>query len=300
MTPPARTAEHDAFGPWILPVRTPDEVPRAFRSHGVDPAAARLALKVPRDVARRDTDPTMDLYDRLLVVGERDLEVLTRVGSGSTSQRIPFAALVGVRDRVDLLDGLLTLHAADGTAVAVPYNGASADVVADLTSLLVGLASATAAQAPPVPPRGSPYSPRVEVGADEAGVASEYWRLAARDPDLRFLSSHPRIPLHRTAAGLAGALRSLRPMSLAGAIAACTPREVLVVTRRDQVIPRRLATLSLDRLRVLRHAITSTTSEPHRVWAGMSIVTVHAGAAAFEVVTETTAAVEGGLLTLSC
>ena len=44
MTPHARTAEHDAFGPWIDTVRTLDEVPRLYRPHGVDPFAARLVL----------------------------------------------------------------------------------------------------------------------------------------------------------------------------------------------------------------------------------------------------------------
>jgi hypothetical protein len=299
VTPPARTAEHDAFGPWIQIVRVHDEVPRLFRPHGVDPFGARLVLKVPRDIARRDTDPTMDLYERLLVVGDEGIEVLTRAGDGFTTQRLPFADLVAVRDRVDLLDGLLTLHAVDGTAVPVPYNGASADVVAHLVELLVGLASAAGCPLPPATPAGSPYAPRVEVGVEEAGVASEYWRLSAGDAELRFLSSRPRTPLRRTAAGLIGAIRSLRAMSLAGAVAACTPRELLVITRRDQVMGRSTPTLSLDRLRILRHAITSTTAEPHRVWAGMSVVTVRAGDAAFAIVAESTSSFEADLLTIS-
>jgi hypothetical protein len=295
----ARTPEHDAFGPWILTVRTDDEIPRLFRPHGADPFTARLVLKVPRDIARRDTDPTMDLYDRLLVVGERDLEVLTRVGTGFEAARIPFAELVAVRDSVDLLDGRLTLHAADGTSVAVPYNGVSADVVAELAELLVGLAGGLPAHDPIDALRGSPRSPRLDLGEDETGVASEAATLATRDPDLRYLSSHPRIPLQPTATGLAGALRRLRPMSLAGAVVASTPRELLVVTRRDPVLRRRTATLSLDRLRILRHAITSITSAPHPVWAGTSVVTVRAGDAALEIVVETTGAVERSLLAVA-
>jgi hypothetical protein len=88
-------------------------------------------------------------------------------------------------------------------------------------------------------------------------------------------------------------------MSLAGAVAACTPRELLVITRRDQVMGRSTPTLSLDRLRVLRHAITSTTAEPHRLWAGMSVVTVRAGDAAFAIVAESTSSFEADLLTIS-
>ncbi len=300
MTPAARTAEHDAFGPWIATVRTLDEVPRLYRPHGVDPFAVRLVLKVPRDIPRRDTDPTMDLYDHLLVVGHRELEVLSRDGSAYTARRIPFADIVAVRDRVDLLDGLLTVHAVDGQALRVPFNGASADVVVERTELLMTLAgeSAGVPHARPSETRGA--TPRIDVGQDEAGVAAAYWDLAARDPQLRYLSSRPRTPLVSTADGLMGGQQRLRPMSLAGAVAACSPRELLILTRRDQVLRRRTATLSIDRLRILRHAISSTTAEPHPRWVGMSTVTIRAGAASFEVVAASADELECDLVTGGC
>ncbi|RIJ06074.1 hypothetical protein DZF93_17130, partial [Clavibacter michiganensis subsp. insidiosus] len=100
-----------------------------------------------------------------------------------------------------------------------------------------------------------------------------------------------------TADGLLGALQRLRPMSLAGAVAACSPRELLILTRRDQVIRRRTATLSIDRLRILRHAISSTTAEPHPRWVAMSTVTIRAGAASFEVVAAAADELECDLVT---
>jgi hypothetical protein len=299
VTPHASTAEHDAFGPWIDTVRTIDEVPRLFRPHGVDPFSARLVLKVPRDIPRRDTDPSMDLYEHLLVVGTRELEVLSRDGSAYGVRRIAFADLVAVRDSVDLLDGLLTLHAADGTELRLPFNGASADVVIDLSELLVGLAGAAGGVSAYAPGRAERVVPRIDMGADEAGTASAFYDLAARDPQLRYLSSRPRTPVRPTATGIGGALQRLRPMSLAGAVVACTPRELLVISRRDPVLARRTAALSIDRLRILRHAITSTTAEPHPRWAGMSTVTIRAGAASFEMVTETAEPMERALLTVS-
>ncbi|QIS40959.1 hypothetical protein GW571_01725 [Clavibacter capsici] len=297
MTTHPRTAEHDAFGPWIDTVRTIDEVPRLFRPHGVDPFAARLVLKVPRDIPRRDTDPSMDLYEHLIVLGGRELEVLSRDGSGYRVRRIPFADLVAVRDRVDLLDGLLTLHAADGDELRIPFNGASADVVVDLTELLVALAGEAGGIPDGTPARAERVAPRIDLGTDEAGVASAYFDLAARDPRLRYLSSRPRTPLVPTATGAAGLLRRLRPMSLAGAVAACTPRELLILTRRDPVLRRRTATLSIDRLRILRHAISSTTAEPHARWVGMSTVTIRAGAASFELVAASADELECDLVT---
>ena len=296
VTPHTRTAEHDAFGPWIDTVRTTEGIPRLFRPHGVDPSAARLVLKVPRDIPRRDTDPSMDLYEHLLVVGDEALEVLTRDGSGYAVRRTPYAELVAVRDRVDLLDGLLAVHAADGDALRIPFNGASVDVVLELTELLVALAGEAAGVVATTAAPAPRATPRVDVGPDEAGVASAYGDLATRDPELDCLSSRPRTPLVPRATGLRGILQRLRPMSAAGAVVASTPRELLVLTRREPVLRRRTATLSLDRLRILRHAITSTAVEPHPRWAGMSTVTIRAGAACFEVVAATGSDIERDLL----
>jgi len=77
------TAEFDAFGPWIDEVRTASAVPRLYRDYPLDLDAARLVLKVPRNIARRDALPTMDLYDHLLVVGPHDLTVLSARTAGT-------------------------------------------------------------------------------------------------------------------------------------------------------------------------------------------------------------------------
>lgn len=80
----ASTPEYDAFGPWVDPVRSAEEVPPLYRDHPVDLAASRLVLKVPRDIARRDATPDMDLYDHLLVLEADALTVLSRRGGPRT------------------------------------------------------------------------------------------------------------------------------------------------------------------------------------------------------------------------
>jgi hypothetical protein len=293
----ARTAEHHAVRPRIDAVHTLDEIPWLYRSHGVDPFTARLVLKVPRDGRRRSGEATTDRYERLLVLQDDALEVLTRDGSGFTTLRIPYALIVAVRDRVDLHDGLLTLHTSDGTTIPIPFSASSSEVVGDLTDLLVRLASAAAGHAYAAP-RGEHVTPHVDLGTEEAGLATAFWDLVARDPELGYLSSHPRLPLRPSAAGVTGVVRRVRPMSLSGTIAACSPREVVILTRREQVLRRRAASSSVDRLHVLRHAITSTTSEPHPLWVGMSTLTMRAGAAVFPILVATTTALGCELLTV--
>ena len=65
------------------------------------------------------------------------------------------------------------LHAADGGALRIPFNGASVDVVLELTELLVALASGAAGVGVASPARPSRATPRVDVGQDEAGVYNE-------------------------------------------------------------------------------------------------------------------------------
>ena len=73
-----RSAEFDAFGPWVDQVRNASEVPGLYRDYPVDFATSRLVLKVPRNISRRDALPTMDLYDHLLIAGPEALVVLSR------------------------------------------------------------------------------------------------------------------------------------------------------------------------------------------------------------------------------
>ena len=72
------TTEYARFGPWVDEVTTPDDVPRLYRDHPIDLTSTRLVLKVPRNIARRDAHPGMDLYDHLLVLDDARLTVLSR------------------------------------------------------------------------------------------------------------------------------------------------------------------------------------------------------------------------------
>lgn len=56
-----------------MPVTSREEIPPLYRGHGFDLARARLVLKLPRNVARRDATPSMDLYDHLVIVDDAAL-----------------------------------------------------------------------------------------------------------------------------------------------------------------------------------------------------------------------------------
>ncbi|MHB1490609.1 MAG: hypothetical protein ACYCTH_08940, partial [Cellulomonas sp.] len=141
-----RTAEFDAFGPWVDEVTDVGGIPRLFRSHPIDLTSALLAIKIPRNISRRDADPSMDLYDHLIVVDETGVTILSRVvdprvRAGAvpappfTTRVLTWSEVTGVTVSTEFVDGLLTLHTT-GAAVTVPFNGSSVSTVDRLVALV--------------------------------------------------------------------------------------------------------------------------------------------------------------------
>ncbi|MFS0701500.1 hypothetical protein AB6N24_16130 [Cellulomonas sp. 179-A 4D5 NHS] len=141
----ASTAEYDAFGPRIDEVRSPQDVPRLFRTHPLDLDAAHLVLKVPRNISRRDATADMDLYDHLVVLAHDELTVLTRLEALTDAGEPPAslddhargyrtwssrpADVVALRDVTSMLDARLDLLTQDGRALTLRYSGSAADGV---------------------------------------------------------------------------------------------------------------------------------------------------------------------------
>src|SRR5664279_4920388 len=117
----AQVAEYNRFGPWIDEVIVPEDVPRLFRSYPIDLSAARMVLKVPRGIARRDATAGMDLYDHLVILDRDSLTLLSRNGASAAKGEQPtggpgysvltlaLADVVAIRDDLNLLDGRVTV-----------------------------------------------------------------------------------------------------------------------------------------------------------------------------------------------
>ncbi len=233
-----RTEEFDAFGPWVLPVSTAEEVPRLFRPHAGDPGTAQVVLKIPRAISRRDANSSMDLYEHLLLVREGTVVLLSRApGESGGVRRRSLAAdeLLAIEESVNLLDGLLVLYAKEGPALRVSFNGASRDTVRLLVDVVRALwtsGSDTAAPQPDLHP--IPLGLR-DLGPDVA-LVNDYRALVAAEPAMRLLGAHPRQAVEPMATGVPGQLTRLAhrllPMTLQGAIVCTDGREVMVLHRR--------------------------------------------------------------------
>jgi hypothetical protein len=296
------TPEYDAFGPWVDPVRSAADVPPLYRDHPVDLAASRLVLKVPRDIARRDATPDMDLYDHLLVLGPDRFTALSRITTPQGRRGAPAAAgdrrydvreitydrVAGVHTSVDLLDGRLTVHALSGTPVTVRFNGSSADVVEQLVDLLRVLAwpvPTTGDPAPRDPTVRTPGTARLDrraLGEKEIGLVSAYREVADREPGLKALASHPRRTVAPSTGAPARLLHLLHPMTVQAAVVASEGRELQVFGRREWLVRGRTPVHSESRLVLPLERLTNVATRTHPVYRDVAVVTLRAGDTAID------------------
>ena len=300
------TPEYDAFGPWVDPVRTVEEIPPLYREHPVDLAGSRLVLKVPRDIARRDATPDMDLYDHLLVLGPDRFTALSRRTAGDAAPRtratargaadgrgydvrdVPYDQVAAVGTSVDLLDGRLTVHALAGPSVTVRFSGSSADVVEGFVDTLRALAwpvPTTGDPAPRDPTAGGPGLGRLDrraLGEREIGLVSAYREVADHEPGLRALAAHPRRTVLPRRGGASRVLHLLHPMTVQAAVVASDGRELQVFGRRDWLARGRTPVHSESRLVLPLDRLTGVRAVPHPVYDGVVVVTLRAGDAALD------------------
>lgn len=273
------TSEFDRFGPWIDRVTSAEDVPRLFRAYPLDPGAARLVLKVPRDIPRRDATPDMDLYDHLLVLDDRRLVVLSRAESGGfTAQELPLDRIASVRDAVNLLDGSLTVTTRDAVAVTIRYNGSGRERVERLIdALLAGVAGTgpSRAGAALVAAGRAEADPRsLDLGREDQGLLGDLRDLARHRAAFRPWVGHPR---RRVRGGLS-------PITLHAAVLAEDEGVLEVIGRHAWLIGGRQPVHSSGRLIVPFEAIDAIRVAAHPRFAGVVVVGLRAGAAEIELV----------------
>ena len=296
---PAGVSEFDRFGPWIDEVEVPEDVPRLFRTHPIDVGAARMVLKVPRNIARRDATADMDLYDHLVVLEQGHLTVLSRHaakakrdvspagGPGYGVLTVSLADVVAIHDAVSLLDGRLTVSTSAGESVTVPYNGSARAKVTRLVSELRAAAGARpaspvsvallAAARPPTDRRASP-----DAGPADLLLTKTFLELRRGDPDLLVWACHGRMPLTPGGTGIQGAVRrashAMSPMTLHGAVVSADSTALQVIGRHAWLVRGKAPVHSVSRLVIPFGTLDHLDLAPHPIYPGVTVVTIRAGA----------------------
>lgn len=257
--------EFAKFGPWIDEVSTAEDLPRLYRGAGIDPTAHRLVLKVPRDIERRNAHPGMHLYDYLVAVAERDLTVLQRYGDGYLTLHLQLDEIAAIEDSVRLLDGRLTIHAMNGSAIRISYNSSAREPIQKLVLLLRRRYLPAASPVPQTPSA-------VRLGRGDGGLVSDYRRLTQLEPGFRLLGVAER----QTAmpkAFFESLYRRIWPLMMQPTIMVTDDREIQIIHRRDWFMPKG-DDISLARTVLPISRIERVTARDHERYLGIQVVTV--------------------------
>ena len=295
-TDATRSAEFDAFGPWVDQVQGATEVPGLYRDYPVDFATSRLVLKVPRNISRRDASPTMDLYDHLLIAGRESLIVLSRVHDRYTERTIGYADIAMVTDTVDLVDGRLLILARTGETLTVPYNGSSQDVITRLADVLAAQSLAAPRPTPGVRLAAPDAPPAaldlLDLGKQDVGLVTSYFDLMRHEPGATLLAAHGRAILTPQGGPLTRAVHALYPMTLHGAVLCRTGHVLHILGRKTALVRGSAPDNSRSHTTIPLAVIESISVAPHPRYLGAMVVSVHSGAAGFDLVLPESSAAE--------
>jgi len=256
------TPEFDAFGPWIDRVTTVEQVPRLYAGYPLNLETAKLVLKVPRNITRREATPDMDLYDHLLIAGEKSLTILSRESNRFTESVIDYSDVVAISQALNVLDGSLTLYTANDRVHVIEFNGAGAAAIASLVEVI---------RPQPVVEKSSPYGAAVNVSVVDRMLVGQLRELERREPLLRIRAVHG----HASVAHRSGLARVLGRTHVLGAmIVATTPTELHIISRRDWVNVLKKPDLSHRHTVITLSGLRSIKSQPHPIYVGLVELTV--------------------------
>jgi hypothetical protein len=294
----AEVAEYDRFGPWIDEIVIPEDVPRLFRSYPIDLGAARMVLKVPRGIARRDATAGMDLYDHLVILDRDSMTLLSRDGATATKGEertggpgydvltLALADVVAIRDDLNLLDGRVTVSTSTGASISVPYNGSAHDMatrlVNELRAVAVTMPTSSVGRSLLTAGGGAADVTAVsDPGSADTHLVSRFLELRNDNPDLVVLATHGRRRVSPGATGFEGFVARLAhvasPATLHGVAVVMDANALEFLGRRASLVRGRNPDYSSSRLVVPLGALDSLELSAHPVYPDAATVTIGAG-----------------------
>lgn len=124
-----RTAEFDAFGPWVLEIDEPHEMPPLFKKYEYLIEDSLMIFKIPRKIERRHANPHMNLYDKVISVLENEVVILYRAGDYAEKITVELCDISIVSKTEFLLYGTIDLYIKDDI-ITFNYNTVS-DIIID-------------------------------------------------------------------------------------------------------------------------------------------------------------------------
>lgn len=309
-----RSAEYDAFGPWVVQVDSLDLVPPLYRDHPLDLERAVTVLKVPRNITRRDATPDMDLYDHLIIVGPDRLELLSRSASGYDVLTVEHSEVAAIDHGADLLDGWLTLFTTGGTekgapgssgaprpALTLSYNASSEGIVDGLVATLrrlalgAGRGERAAGVGGEAPGAGLSLG-LLDLGKRDVGLVTAQHALVRAEPDVRVLGFHARRTVTPRSRAMVGRVVDLvLPTTLQAGIVCASDGELHVLRRRQWITRSRRPEHSIGRTVLLLERCGGARVRDDERFVGTRVFSVPVGRVAIDLVVPTGSSSERAL-----
>ncbi|MEJ2021651.1 MAG: MarR family transcriptional regulator [Maritimibacter sp.] len=175
--------EYDAYGPWVVEVKSEADMPPRFRSFYEADKSANLLLKLPRREERRELRPGMDLYRAVIALREDGVTLREMLEGKVVSRDIGWDEIVAIRCRNDLLMGHWKLLLGDGTEIDQRFNRVSSDVMNQATDIVRAHLTTSDVLA------GAEEPPVIEIPQSEVFFGSVLQEMTRRGPE-------PVVPLH--------------------------------------------------------------------------------------------------------
>ena len=127
--------EYREFGPWILEIKTDEDVPDLFRNSYTFNDSVEAAIKIPIPLDRRQAKKGMDFYKSIVSFNKNELVILEKTEKGISSEVFSYDRIKAVKNMIDLLEAVITIYT-DTKIHKIKYNSVSEDLMNKILDVL--------------------------------------------------------------------------------------------------------------------------------------------------------------------
>ena len=127
--------EYREFGPWILEIKSEEDIPDLFRKQYSYSSDVECALKIPIPMDRRQAKKGMDFYRSIVSFNRAEIIILEKSWTEITEKKILYKDIKAVKNMIDLLEASLTLFTADEN-FSIKYSSVSEEIINNVITIL--------------------------------------------------------------------------------------------------------------------------------------------------------------------
>ena len=129
--------EYREFGPWILEIKSQEDVPDLFRRQYTFDSSVVCALKIPVPMDRRQAKKGMDFYRSVISFNRDEIQILEKSWTEINIKKISYINIRALKNMIDLLEAELTIYTEEEN-YSVRYSSVSEDIINNVIAIIRG------------------------------------------------------------------------------------------------------------------------------------------------------------------